>query len=100
MGIEADADGSGLLSPDEFKDMMASPRAKILFKELSVDIREVVTLYNLLSADDGAADFEEFMEGLLTMKNQCMEIHAIQILHQSVHANIAIGDLAGGLHQI
>ena len=43
-----------------------SPNVNVIeqFEKLELELEEVVALYNMLSAEDGSADYEEFLNGL------------------------------------
>jgi len=78
----ADSSGDGAISRQEFDDMVLEDKDVILhFNELDLEIDEVSALMTVLCADDGVADFEEFLEGALRMKCNARAIDTIQILH-------------------
>ena len=53
----------------------------------------VTTLFNLLSDDDGMADYEEFLSGAMKMKNSARCIDAIEILHEQMIAKRHLTDI-------
>jgi len=79
--VEGDTSGDGLISPEEFKDMLRDPRIGKSFTRLGLEVAEVATLFQLLAADDGSADYEEFLEGALKLTNSVKTIDVIQLLH-------------------
>lgn len=79
--IEGDTSGDGLISPDEFRAMLHDPRVGKSFTHLGLEVAEVATLFQLLAADDGSADYEEFLEGALKLTNSVKTIDVIQLMH-------------------
>merc|ERR1711871_1078615 len=80
--ISADTSGDGAINAEEFKRMVVDPVVGQCFEKLGLEVYEVVTLFHLLADDDGIADYEEFLEGALKMKNSARTIDVIQILHE------------------
>jgi len=79
---EADTSGDGSIDAQEFVEMLAKPSVGAIFKELELEVEEVVTLFIIVADEDGEADYEEFLEGALKMKESIRTIDTIQILHQ------------------
>lgn len=79
--LEADVDHNGKLSVKEFEQMLYDPRVGKYFASLELEVAEVATLFQLLAADDGVADYEEFLEGALKLTNSVKTVDVIQILH-------------------
>jgi len=63
----ADETGDGSLGEDEFEEMLQKQEVVDAFDEMGLDQDELMALFSVLSADDGAADYEEFMNGALAM---------------------------------
>ncbi len=51
------------------------------FEKLELDGDEIFSLFDVLCADDGVADYEEFLSGALKMKSSARTIDALQIQH-------------------
>merc|ERR1712187_692374 len=79
---KADTSGDGKLSKLEFQAMMQDTVLVEMFERLDMDIDEVYALFEILSSDDGFADYEEFLVGALKMKSSARTFDAIQILHE------------------
>merc|ERR1712025_1162015 len=75
----ADTSGDGKLSRSEFKAMMQDDAIVEIFDRLDLDHDEVSALFEILSSDDGYADYEEFLLGALKMKSSARTFDAIQI---------------------
>ena len=65
---EADDSKDGAISSEEFKVMMQNKEVLDHFKNLNLEVDEFTALFSVLSADDGLADYEEFLTGALKMK--------------------------------
>lgn len=63
----ADETGDGSLGEEEFQAMLERQEVVDAFDEIGLDIDELMALFSVLSSDDGAADYEEFMCGALAM---------------------------------
>eukprot|EP00928_Gymnodinium_smaydae_P093362 TRINITY_DN774_c0_g2_i2.p1 TRINITY_DN774_c0_g2~~TRINITY_DN774_c0_g2_i2.p1 ORF type:complete len:572 (+),score=163.45 TRINITY_DN774_c0_g2_i2:55-1770(+) len=80
----ADTSGDGSISRTEFESMLEEHEIVDLLKKLDLDLDEVEALFSVLSADDGEADYEEFLAGALKMKSSARTIDAVQIVHQQM----------------
>jgi len=79
-----DTSGDGMISRDEFELMLGNVEVVASFKKLELEMEEVEALFNVLSADDGQADYEEFLAGALKMKCSARTMDAVQILHAQI----------------
>jgi len=67
----ADADGSGMVTLDEFRMAMRDEEARIAFAELGFQPHETERLFQQLDTDGGGEiDIKEFMSGLLGVLGQ------------------------------
>merc|ERR1719498_1791677 len=81
-----DTSGDGSISKEEFHEMTKDPRVKDRFKKLELEMDEVDQLFFVLSAEDGEADYYEFLHAALKMKGSAKIIDAMQLQHgQLVH---------------
>jgi voltage-gated sodium channel len=98
--VEADESKDGSLSKEEFVAMMRNPNIVEHFEKLDLEPDEVTALYGVLSADDGEADYEEFLDGALKMKSSARTIDTVQIMHQQLRMQrcieFIIARLGGG----
>merc|ERR1712224_1006737 len=79
---EADDSGDGQINAAEFKHMLSLVHVGTIFRELDLEVCEVVALFHLVADDDGAANYEEFLDGALKMKSSARTIDVITILHE------------------
>lgn len=63
----ADSSGDGSLGEEEFQAMLEKPEVLTAFEEMGLDADELMALFSVLSSDDDAADYEEFLNGALAM---------------------------------
>jgi len=81
---EADTSKDGAISAEEFATMVDNEHVMGHFAQLDLDLDEVSALFSVLSADDGVADYEEFLTGALKMKGSARTIDTVQILSQQL----------------
>lgn len=93
--MEADTSGDGTISVEEFKGMLHNPHVGDCFQKLNLEVLEVATLFQLLASDDGQADYEEFLEGAIKLKNSARTIDIIQLLHEQMNLLRVVHELAG-----
>jgi len=79
---KGDESGDGEISAEEFVAMIYDPEVADIFTQLDLELFEVVMLFRLLSNEDGGADYEEFLQGAMKLKNSARTIDVIQILHE------------------
>jgi hypothetical protein len=80
----ADTSGDGAISTDEFLVMLENPEVIEAFAKLDLDKFEVEALFNVLSSDDGDADYEEFLAGAMKMNSSAHTIDAVQVMHNQM----------------
>lgn len=80
----ADSDQNGAISREEFDEMLHTEAVVEFFENLNLEIEEVIALFGVLCADDGEADYEEFLDGALKMKSPARAIDTVQIMHQQL----------------
>jgi len=78
---EADTSKNGAISRDEFYQVLANEKVVQCLAHLEIDIDEAVALFGVLCADDGEADYEEFLNGALKVNGGARTIDTLQILH-------------------
>mmetsp|Transcript_54844 Transcript_54844/g.100554 ORF Transcript_54844/g.100554 Transcript_54844/m.100554 type:complete len:561 (-) Transcript_54844:107-1789(-) len=91
---EADHSGDGLISADEFQDMLFNARVGACFENLDLEVYEVGMLFELLAADDGTANYHEFLEGALKLKQSAQTIDVIQLIHGNQKLSRAVDSIA------
>lgn len=78
---EADVSGNGAVSSAEFEAMLKNPSVAEHFKDLGLETEEAVALFGVLCADDGEADYQEFLDGALKMRKNAQVSDIIQMMH-------------------
>merc|ERR1712129_623616 len=69
--LEADEDGSGLLSWEEFEKHLQNPRVKAHFQALELDVSQARALFKILDVDGSdSVGLDEFVSGCMRLKNQ------------------------------
>jgi hypothetical protein len=81
--MQADSDGSGQVSWEEFKDHLQDNRVKAYFQTLDLDIRRAHTLFKLLDRNDsGGVGIEEFIDGCLRLRGQAKSLDINLVIYQ------------------
>merc|ERR1712085_207072 len=80
---QADADKSGQLSWEEFRDHLEDDRVKAYFQTLNLDIRQAHILFKLLDCNDnGEVGIEEFIDGCLRLRGQAKSLDLNLVIYQ------------------
>lgn len=66
---DADTSKNGAVSVEEFEQMLSHPNVLEHFGDLDLQIEEAVALFCMLAQDDGEADYEEFIQACLKMRD-------------------------------
>jgi voltage-gated sodium channel len=67
--LEADSDGSGNLSWDEFENFIQDTKIKAFFMALELDMSSAGNVFHLLDeSGDGTLDAQEFVQGCIAMR--------------------------------
>lgn len=90
---QADTSKNGAISRAEFIGMLANEEVVACLSRLDIEIDEAVALFGVLCADDGEADYEEFLNGALKVNSGAKTIDTLQILHQVLEMHKAIARL-------
>ena len=77
---EADTSGDGSLSKSEFREMLRNSEVIRIFDSLEIEIEEAINLFGVLCADDGEADYDEFVTGAYKLKGGARTIDTLQIM--------------------
>jgi len=81
---EADQDGSGTITLDEFQIHLRDERVQAYFKSLELDPSYAVDLFHLLDlGDTGAVNTEEFVLGCLRLKGHAKSIDVATLKYES-----------------
>lgn len=80
---EADMDGSGTLSWEEFEGKLIDDQMLQLFKSIDIDIREAKALFQLLDLDEaGSISSEEFLNGCLRLRGPAKSIDLVTVMYE------------------
>jgi hypothetical protein len=90
---EADASGNGCVSLDEFDTMMKNPNVQEHFEDLGLTADEAESLFGVLCADDGEADFKEFLAAALKMRRNAQVIDLWMVLHRQIQSQQKLHDM-------
>jgi len=81
---EADVDGSGTLSWDEFESHLQDERVRAYFASLQLDIAEARALFVLLDVEEtDEVPIEKFINGCLRMRGDAKSIDVNMILYEN-----------------
>lgn len=81
---EADTDGSGMMSWEEFEEHMQDARVQAYFKVLELDVSEAHGLFKLLDMDNGGyISCDEFVMGCLRLKGQAKNVDVATLIYEN-----------------
>merc|ERR1712178_153416 len=60
--------------------MGQDPSVGQMFKDLGLEEEEAIALFGVLCADDGEADYKEFLVGALKMRKNCLVSDVVQVM--------------------
>lgn len=93
---ETDADGSGMVSLDEWFDAMRCPSAKVTFAALGVQPHQAGAIFRAFDRDqDGQLSLQEFTEGLRALLNiddngNSRDINVEMLRASNLWANVSV----------
>merc|ERR1719171_2977142 len=86
MFLEADLDGDGSVSYDEFQNHLKDNRVKAYLRTLDLEAAEAEDLFGLLDLDgSGSVDIEELVMGCLKLKGQAKSIDVQLLMYENQH---------------
>merc|ERR1740121_1180086 len=77
--IAADQSGDGLISIEEFEDILSIPKVRGFLDMLELQIEEVVALFNLLDPGSGEIPYDDFVQGIFKLKGQARSMDVISV---------------------
>jgi len=82
--MDADSDGSGTLSWEEFKDYLQHPKVKAYFQSFGLKVSEAHILFQLLDRDgSNKISVDEFLEGCWRLKGEARSIDVNMLLYMT-----------------
>jgi Ca2+-binding EF-hand superfamily protein len=80
---QADDDGDGTVTWDEFEVQLAAPQLQSFLKALDLHVDEARALFQLLDVDDsGEIDADELVQGCLRLHGQAKAIELAAFMHE------------------
>lgn len=79
---EADKSGDGVLSLEEFQQILSKPKVLVLFHLLELDVHHISGLFALLDDGDGVITYEEFESGIMRLKGHSRSLDTIKISNE------------------
>jgi len=81
---EADVDGTGTLSLEEFEKYLGDEKVQAYFQSFELDVTQARTLFNLLDLDESNdVGIDEFVEGCMRMKGSARSIDVNMLLYEN-----------------
>jgi len=91
---EADMDGSGKLSLDEFKSHLDNRRVCAYFHALGIDVSQGESVFHLLDNDDShMLSLNEFLAGCMRLKGHAKSLDLNLLLHETRRLSRRISEL-------
>jgi hypothetical protein len=97
---DADTSGDGCINVVEFEGMIQQENVIMQFQSLGLDPDEVTSFFTVLSADDGSADYNEFITGALAMASSAPTLDRLKELQTSIKLENLVYANAHWLEQI
>lgn len=80
----ADTSGDGAMSQEEFDQMISQESVVDDFAKMGMDVDAVSQFFAVLIADDGTADYEEFITGALAMATSAPGMDMMKNLQEQI----------------
>lgn len=81
---DADEDGSGLISLEQFQRHMHDPRVRAYLRSVDLDVTEATSLFTLLDTDgSGHISITEFVFGCMRLKGTARSVDLAILIHDS-----------------
>lgn len=80
---EADTDGTGTLSWEEFEEYLQNDKVQAYFQSFELDVSQARTLFKLLDLDESNdVGIDEFIQGCMRMKGSARSIDVNMLLYE------------------
>merc|ERR1719375_1075339 len=83
MFLEADKDGGGFLSLEEFQDLLKVDRVKAWLSMLEMEVNEISGLFVFLDNGDGNISFDEFITGVMRLRGGAKGVDLVTLLYEN-----------------
>lgn len=91
---EADKDGSGTLSFEEFQDHMKNPAVKAYFSGLDIDPEEAGIIFTILDGDKSKEILiDEFVNGTMKLKGSATKLDMMALMYDLTKQNLKFDSL-------
>ncbi|CAJ1372304.1 unnamed protein product [Effrenium voratum] len=78
-----DSSGDGVVTMDEFNEMIESPKLRFWASQLELESADLVSLFHLLDDGDGVISLNEFLEGASRLRGPAKNIDMARLLGHS-----------------
>lgn len=96
----ADTSGDGSIDKQEFEDLLRRPDVAKLFDVIGLTEDEVYMIFTMLSLDDGMADYEEFLNAAMAMKNTVRNLDMLRISHEHFQLKRQLEDVQRNIRKV
>jgi len=97
---KADADNNGMLSQDEFGELMNSPDVQKVLHRHGFNAKDVVKMWNTFDVDDsGELSIEELVNGFALLQENLTTMHVTNVGYRLKRLNNTIGEAMGSLEE-
>jgi hypothetical protein len=79
-----DTSGDGVVTKPEFEDVLQRYGFKKVLAELELDEDDIRALFDIITDEDGEADYDEFLVGAMKLKSNARVFDTIQLMHEQL----------------
>eukprot|EP00930_Biecheleria_cincta_P070519 TRINITY_DN58157_c0_g1_i1.p1 TRINITY_DN58157_c0_g1~~TRINITY_DN58157_c0_g1_i1.p1 ORF type:complete len:596 (+),score=103.18 TRINITY_DN58157_c0_g1_i1:97-1884(+) len=91
---EADVDGVGSLSFNQFKEHLESPWVRAYFSGLDIDPEEATIIFTLMDTDkNGRLSVNEFIDGTMKLKGSARSVDLLLLMYDNARFSVRLNSL-------
>lgn len=99
---DADADGGGSLTEEEFVEVLTNPRVRTILSLMEIDTADAKSLFHVLDNGDGHLFMEEMVPALARIRGFAKSCDVIKLMYASEHIQMQLNEIqklvANGAH--
>mmetsp|Transcript_23510 Transcript_23510/g.59361 ORF Transcript_23510/g.59361 Transcript_23510/m.59361 type:complete len:570 (-) Transcript_23510:202-1911(-) len=93
-----DTSGDGMISREEFDSILTNEKVKTWLSMLELSLHETSELFEIIAGDDGLVSYEEFTNGIMTMRGGARSEDVMAIKRQGQRLSSYVNASLDSLH--